>query len=100
MPVVAYSSPYDGSECTKQQDNAFYNDEYVTSQCPYSPPVATTLSSGSVAAIVIAAIGSIAIAAFAAICVLQAQRTLTLRKQRAKARANMTPMKPVSLNTF
>ena len=85
-PVIAYVSPYDGSECVRQTDVGLYQNEYVTSQCPYQPPSPPQpLSSGSIAAIAIACIGSVAIAAFAAICVLQAQRTLDARKRRAKA---------------
>lgn len=99
--VIAYVSPYDGSECTRQEDVGFqFSNEYLTSQCPYTAPVVATLSAGGVVAIVIAAFGSIAIAAFVAICVLQAQRTLTMRKQRAKARAGATPMRAVSIASF
>jgi hypothetical protein len=100
IPVIAYVSPYDGSECTRQEDVGFYSDEYLTSQCPYSPPVAQTLSPGGVVAIVIASFGSIAIAAFAVICVLQAQRTLTMRKARAKARVNASSMRAVNVSSF
>lgn len=103
-PVIAYSSPYDGSECVRQTEiGRRYQNEYLTSQCPYTPPVAAApLTPGAITAIVIACIGSIAIAAFAAICVLQAQRTLVIRKQRAKAARSttMTPMKAVTVTGF
>ena len=95
-PVIAYPAPYDGSECVKQEDYGFQNsDEYTVSQCPWSPPPSTALTPGGIAAVVVAVIGSVAIAGFAAICVLQAQRALDLRKQRAKARGSATMMTPV-----
>ena len=100
--VTAYASPYDGSECVRAQEaNYFrYPFEYMTSQCPYTPPVASSLSPGGITAIVIAVIGSIAIAAFAAICVLQAQRTLDIRKKRAKAAKASSAMTAVRVTSY
>jgi hypothetical protein len=94
-PVIAYTAPFDGADCVKQQDSDLSSNKYTVSECPWSPPPSTALSPGAIAAISFAVIGSVAIAGFAAICVLQAQRTLNLRKQRAKARGSATMMSPV-----
>lgn len=96
--VLSYVSRYDGNECAKQiqptsnlgRGSLIYANEYLTAQCPYTPPPRAApfvLTPPLIVAIALGGIGTLALVLCAIICYCQVHKAILIRRRKSMAKA-------------